>query len=67
MEVPSLESKIFAAPIKVKKFNIGTTDNPKMESIGDYWDEKTVERIIELLREYNDLFPRTFIEMKDIA
>ena len=67
MEVPSLESKIFATPIKVKKFNIGTTDNPKMESIGDYWDEKIVERITELLREYNDLFPRTFIEMKDIA
>jgi hypothetical protein len=31
-----------------------------MESIGDYWDEQTVERITELLREYNDLFPMTF-------
>jgi hypothetical protein len=35
-------------------------ENPKMASIGDYWDEKTVEIIIELLCEYNDLFPTTF-------
>jgi hypothetical protein len=40
--------------------------NPKMESIGDYWDEQIVERITKLLREYNDMFPMTFTEMKDI-
>jgi uncharacterized protein with von Willebrand factor type A (vWA) domain len=51
----------------VNKFNIGTTDNPKMERIGDYWDEQTVERITKLLREYSDLFPTTFTEMKHIA
>jgi hypothetical protein len=45
VEGPYLESKVFVAPIKVKKFNIGTTDKPKMASIGDYWDEQTVERI----------------------
>ena len=38
-----------------------------MASIGDYWDEQTLERIIELLHEYNDLFPTTFTEMKDIT
>ena len=37
--------KFFIAPIKVNKFNIGTNENPKMASIGDYWDEQTVERI----------------------
>jgi hypothetical protein len=42
-------------------------DNPKMESIGDYWDEKTLERIIELLQKYSELFPTTFTEMKCIA
>ena len=67
MEVPSLESEVFVAPIKVKIVKIGTTNNPKMESIGDYWDEQTVERIIELLHEYNDLFPTTFTKMKGIA
>jgi hypothetical protein len=54
-------------PIKVKKVNIGTTEQPKMANIGDYWDEQIVESITELLREYNDLFPTTFIEMKGIA
>jgi hypothetical protein len=38
-----------------------------MASIWDYWDEKTVERITELLCEYIDLFPTTFTEMKGIA
>ena len=63
----SLDSKAFAAPIKVKKVNIGMNDNPKMASIGDYWDEKIVERIAYLLSEYNDMFPTTFTDMKGIA
>ena len=66
VEGPSLASKVFVAPIKVKKVNIGTNDNPKMASIGDYCDEQTVERIAELLREYSDMFPIAFIEMKGI-
>jgi hypothetical protein len=37
-------------PIKMKKMNIGTGENPKIASIGDYWDEKIVESITELLR-----------------
>jgi hypothetical protein len=67
VEVSSLESKVFDAPIKVKKVNIGENDNPKITSIGDYWDEKIVEIIMELLHEYNDLFPTTFTDMKGIA
>jgi hypothetical protein len=67
VEGPSIESEIFAVPIEVKKVNIGTNNNPKMASIGpNYWDEKIVERIIELLHEYNDLLPTTFTEMKGI-
>jgi hypothetical protein len=66
LERPSLESEVFVALVKVKKFNTDTTDNPKMASIGDYWDEKIVEMITKLLREYNDMFPTNFIEMKGI-
>jgi hypothetical protein len=51
----------------VKKVNIGTNDNPKISSIGDYWDEQPVEGIAGLLHEYNDLFPTTFIEMEFIG
>jgi hypothetical protein len=64
---PPIESKVISTPIKVNKVNIGTAEHPKMASIGDYWDEPTVESITELLREYNDLFPTTFTEMKGIA
>jgi hypothetical protein len=46
---------------------LGRTTILKWTSIGDYWDEKTLERITELLREYSDLFPTTFIEMKGIV
>jgi hypothetical protein len=66
-EGPPIELEVIVALITIKKFNIGTIENPKMAIIGDYWDEQTVERITELLCEYNDLFPTTFIEMKGIA
>jgi hypothetical protein len=42
VEGPSLELEIFVAPIKVKKFEIRMNENPKMASIGDYWDEQTL-------------------------
>jgi hypothetical protein len=60
VEGPPLESKVISTSIKVKKSNIGTIENPKMDSIGDYWDEQAVESVTELLREYSDLFPTTF-------
>jgi hypothetical protein len=50
----------------VKKVNIGTIENPKMASIGYYWDEQTIERITDLLHKYNALFPTTFIEINVI-
>jgi hypothetical protein len=54
-------------PAKVNKVNIAIVYKPKMANIGYYCDEQTVESIIELLREYSDLFPTTFTEMKGIA
>jgi hypothetical protein len=60
VEGPPLESKVIVVPIKVKKVNNLTVENPKMASIGVYWDEKTMESITKLLRKYNDLFPTTF-------
>jgi hypothetical protein len=45
VEGPSLESEVFVVLIKVKKLSIGTTGNPKRESIVDYWDEQTMEII----------------------
>jgi hypothetical protein len=36
VEGPPIESKVIFAPIKVKKVNIETTEQPKMASIRDY-------------------------------
>ena len=36
VEGPPIESEVIVASIKVKKVNIGTVENPKMASIGDY-------------------------------
>ena len=48
VEGPPIELEVISTPIKVKKVNIGTIEHPKMASIGDYWDEKTVESITKL-------------------
>jgi hypothetical protein len=45
VEGPNLDSKYYDAPLKIKKVNIETTENPKIASIGYYWDNQTVERI----------------------
>jgi hypothetical protein len=37
-----------------------------MVSIGDNWDNQTIERTTKLLHEYNDLFPTTVSEMKGL-
>lgn len=34
--------------------------------IGDYWDEYIVDKVVELLREYQDLFTIKFLDLKGI-
>ena len=34
--------------------------------IGDYWDDATVDKVIELLRKYQGLFPTNFSDLKGI-
>jgi hypothetical protein len=53
-------------PLKSHKINIGTVEQPKIAMVGDYWDEKTIQEIQSLLREYEDLFPKTFSKLKGI-
>ena len=57
----------FLSPLKIKKVNIGSPNNPKFANIGDYWDEETVGNITDLLHEFQDLFPTTFSKMKGIV
>ena len=53
-------------PLNIKKVNIGTEENLKFANIGDYWDRETMEKIIDLLHDFQDLFPTKFSEMKGI-
>jgi len=43
--------------IKTKKHNIDIEEEPKMDIIKDYWDKETTTQVIELLKEFEDLFP----------
>ena len=52
--------------LKIQKFNIGIEENPKFDSVGDYWDDKKMAQIIDLLHEFQDLFLTRFSEMKGI-
>ena len=60
MEGSGISSDQFLHPLKIKKVNIGSPENPKFANIGDYWDEETVVKITDLLHEYQDLFPTNF-------
>jgi hypothetical protein len=42
-------------------------ENPKFAHTDDYWNDETMEKIANLLWEYQDLFPTTFSEMKGIT
>jgi hypothetical protein len=40
-----MDLEYYVAPLNIKKVNTGTAENPKMASIGEYWDYQTVDRI----------------------
>jgi hypothetical protein len=50
--------------LKKKKNNIGIEKTLKLANVGDYWDAATIDKITELLHEYQDLFPTKFTDMK---
>ena len=52
--------------LKIIKVNIGTEENQKFASVGDYWDEETMAKIMDLQHAFQDLFPAKFSEMKGI-
>ena len=67
VEGSGISSDQFLKPLKIKKVNIGSSENPKFANIGDYWDEGTFAKITDLLHEYWDVFPTIFLEMKRIV
>ncbi|GLJ56403.1 hypothetical protein SUGI_1222710 [Cryptomeria japonica] len=59
--------KIYKEPLKIRQLNSDTEEKPRLASIGDYWDEKTISEVAALLIQKSvDLFPQNFTEMKGI-
>ena len=44
-------------PMRIRKVNMGSAENPKFVNVGDYWGEETMANITDLLHEFQDLFP----------
>ena len=66
MQGPVIEALEVNQPLKTRTVNIGSEDQPKLTTIGDYWDDEMVSKVTQLLHEYQDLFPTKFSEMKGI-
>ena len=52
--------------LMTRKVNIGSEAKSKYATIGDYWDEDIVNKITNMLHEYQELFPTKFSDMKGI-
>ena len=46
------------AKIKTKEINIAKEGDPKIAKIGDYCSEQQISEIVDLLKEYQDVFAR---------
>ena len=63
---PTLDCPEITEKLKIKKVNIGIEEMSKIASIGNYWDDRTIGQVADLLQEYQDLFPMKFEDMKRI-
>ena len=63
---PDIPMDSMSQPLKMGRVNIGSEENPKFVNIGDYWDEETMAKIMDLLHEFEDLFSTRFPKMKGI-
>ena len=61
-EVHSLEIEDpdITMPLKTKQVSIGIEAEPKFTKIGGYWDDVIVDKVVELLCKYQDIFPTKF-------
>ena len=62
MEKSSASNDKFLNPLKINKVTISSPENPKFANIGDYSDNETVGKIIDLLHEFQDMFPTSFLK-----
>ena len=55
------------AKVKTREFNISNDDQPKMAKIGDHWSEEQTTEIMNLLKEFQDVFARDYKDLKGLV
>ena len=55
------------AKVKTKEVDISTDDQPKIVKIGDYWREEQTTEIVNLLKEFQDVFSRDYKDLKGLV
>jgi len=64
---PEIEDPDITTPLKNRQVNIGTEEDPRYATLGDYQDDTTREKVVELFHEYRNLFPTKMMELKGIV
>ena len=54
------------AGTKTKEVDIQNDGGWKLEKVGDYWSEQHTTKIINLLKEYHDIFARDYKDLKGL-
>ena len=55
------------AKIKIKEVNISNEGQPKIARIGDYCSNQQTIEIVDLLKEYQDVFARDYKDLKGLV
>ena len=55
------------AKVKIREFDISNDDRPKMAKIGDYWNEEQTTEVVNLLKEFQDVFARDYKDLKGLV
>ena len=53
--------------MKTKEVDISNDDRPEIAMIGDYWNEHQTTEIINLLKEFQDVFARDYKDLKGLV
>ena len=55
------------AKVKTKEFDISNDERPKMARISDCWSEEQMFEIVNLLKEFQDVFASDYKDLKGIV
>ena len=55
------------AKVKTKEFDISNDERQKMARISNYWSEEKTTEIINLLKEFHDVFALDYKDLKGLV